>query len=194
MKIIISILTGLAFLISIESCQTIGKKMYGIKKPKNETVESVEKYLTSIGVSIDNNIFTKNFNSYKIILKEFGNTLPEAVLFNSEGKKLIYKKNNQDCNAGLFETIPNLIKNATELSIDSSNLSNFLYYLVDRNGNTITELPKADYYLFVNWAIYMGKLNKDHVKVWENLATKNDKAKINVYKINMDMMTNWDVK
>lgn len=194
MKKLTSIIPGLVFLMCVGSCQSIAKKMYGIKKPKNETVESVEKYLTSIGVSKDNNIFTRTFDSYKIILKEFGNTLPEAVLFNSEGKKLIYKKNNQDCNAGLFETIPNLTSHSTELAIDSSNLSNFLYYLVDRNGNSITELPKADYYLFVNWAIYTGKLNKDHVKVWENVAAKNVNAKINVYKINMDMMTKWDVK
>lgn len=182
------------FSITLSSCQTIAKKMYGIKKPQVETVESVEEYLSSINLQSDNNFYCKNFVTYKTVLKEFENSLPEAVLFNSEGKKLIYKKNNQDCNAGLFETIPGLTINSKLQLVDSINISTFIAYLVDRNDSSIIAFPKADYHLFINWAKYMGKLNKDHVKVWEELANKNQNSKIKVYKINMDIMKSWNVE
>jgi hypothetical protein len=193
MKRTLIIILPILFTIS-QSCQTIGKKLYGIKNPKVETVESVEKYLSSIDLPSDNNLFCKDIVSYKTVMEIFGKSLPEAILFNSEGKMLTYKQNNQDCNAGLFETIPKLTKNSTLQTIGNTEINTFITHLVDRNGSKIQGLPKADYILFINWAKYIGKLNKDHVKVWEELANKNQNAKIIVYKINMDIMESWNVK
>lgn len=168
--------------------------MYGIKEPKIETIESVEQYLTSIKSNPENNIFCKDILAYKTILEIFEKKLPEAILFNSDGKMLTYKKNNQDCNAGLFETIPTLMKSSNMQRVENIDITTFTSYLVDRSGQQLRNLPKADFFLFINWAKYMGKLNKDHVMVWEGLALNNKNTKIVVYKINMDIMKSWNVK
>jgi len=193
MKYATIVLISILFVI-FQSCTTIAKKVYGIKNPKIETVESVEKYLSSINVSSENNIFCKDILSYKTVLDLFGKSLPEEILFNSDGKMLNYKKNNQDCNAGLFETIPGLSKSSNLQILEGNDIQTFTTYLVDRNSLKFSNLPKADFFLFINWAKYMGKLNKDHVKVWEELANKNLNTKIIVYKINLDIMESWNVK
>ncbi len=172
MKNVTIVLISMLFA-TFQSCNTIAKKVYGIKNPEIETVESIEKYLSSIDVSSENNVYCKDILSYKTVLDIFGKKLPEAILFNSEGKMLTYKKNNQDCNAGLFETIPSLSKNSNLQILEGNDIQAFTTYLVDRNSLKFRNLPKADYFLFINWAKYMGKLNKDHVKVWEELANKN---------------------
>lgn len=189
-----SIIVFSFFLTFFQSCQTIAKRMYGIKNPKVENVASVEKYLTSIDLPVENNLFCKDMVAYQSVLHAFGRSLPEAILFNAAGKMVTYKKEKQDCNAGLFETIPGLTTNTNLQPVESSSIQKFITDLVDRNNASIKEVPKADYILFINWAKYMGKLNKDHVKVWEELANKNQNAKIKVYKINMDIMESWNVK
>ncbi len=193
MKNFLLILTPLLFTI-LHSCQPIAKTMYGIKNPKVETIESVDKYLRSIQSPSENNIYCKDFAAYQTVLNLFEKSLPEAILFNSNGKMLTYKRNNQDCNAGLFETIPGLSKNSNLPVLESNDIETFIAFLVDRNGLKIQNLPEADYFLFINWAKFMGKLNKDHVKAWEDLAGKNENTKIAVYKINMGIMESWNVK
>jgi hypothetical protein len=66
--------------------------------------------------------------------------------------------------------------------------------LRDVRGNAYKPLPPADFYILINWTVWTGKLNKDHVKVWEELARKNAAARIHVVKVNLDMQEYWDKK
>lgn len=178
-------------LLILTSCTSIAKKIYGIKNPKIETKEAVIKYANSINMNSQNIVFLKDKNKYNLILAEFQKSIPEAVLFDANGNRITYKKSSQDCNAGLFATIPELTSNS-KLEIQKGvNLNEFTENLIDFNNNKIENLPKADFYLFVDWAKFMGKLNKDHVKVWEELAQKNKNVKIAFYKVNMDFLDTW---
>jgi hypothetical protein len=52
----------------------------------------------------------------------------------------------------------------------------------------------ADFYLLIYWNVWTGKLNKDHVKIWEDLARENKNCKIKVIKVNLDIQEYWEPK
>ncbi|SIS60808.1 hypothetical protein SAMN05421789_103195 [Kaistella chaponensis] len=183
-----------ASLLILTSCISIAKTIYGIKDPKIETKESIQKYANSIDMNSQNILLVKDKNAYKPMLQEFQRSIPEAVLFDSNGNRVTYKSNSQDCNAGLFATIPKLTPNTKLEQQSGKNLNDFTENLVNLNNNKVENLPKADFYLFLNWAKFMGKLNKDHVRIWEELAKNNKDVNIAVYKVNMDFLDTWDLK
>ncbi|NLA23500.1 MAG: hypothetical protein GX879_00885, partial [Bacteroidales bacterium] len=102
-----------------------------------------------------------------------------------------YRVSDSACNAGLFEFIPNLCKNQNFNIIDSISLSSKLSKFRDINGNELMPLDEADFYILIYWTVWTGKLNKDHVKIWEQLATNNTDCKIKVLKVNLDLQEHW---
>ena len=62
------------------------------------------------------------------------------------------------------------------------------------NGNSLKSPETADFYVLIYWAVWTGKLNKDHVKIWEDAAKNNKNAKVKVIKVNMDFQEHWDEK
>lgn len=94
----------------------------------------------------------------------------------------------------MFSIIPNLEKNNAltfgNLKIDEvkSKITPFF------KGSDLFLNKETDYYLFINWGIFIGNLNVDHVKEWEKLANSNNKCKITVVKINMDLQESWGKK
>jgi hypothetical protein len=63
---------------------------------------------------------------------------------------------------------------------------------LDLNGNPLGRLESADFYVLIYWSVWTGKLNKVHVKVWEDAARNNQKSNIKVLKVNLDFQDHWD--
>ena len=183
----------IAVILMFVSCKSLIRSAYGITEPKSENKESLTSYLNSKKISTDNILLANSETNYVEYLKDFG-SIPEALLFDSNGDPLSYKNESQDCNAGLFSTIPELNSNTKLKQIEGKKLSEFVENLIDFNGNKITNLPEADFYMFISWAKFTGKLNKDHVKVWEELAEQNKSVKIKVFKVNMDFKDGWEIE
>lgn len=114
-------------------------------------------------------------------------------MFDKSGKELIYKETTESCNAGLFKVIPDLRKDS-QLKAGEHNLQDLIskYTLViDDDPSEI--IDDSDYYLLLDWAIFAGRLNKDHLLVWENLAKDNKNVKIKINKINIDFQESWGI-
>ena len=64
----------------------------------------------------------------------------------------------------------------------------------DLKGNPLVKsnLKPADFYVLLYWTVWTGKLNKDHVKIWEQLARNNTNAKIEIVKVNLDFQEYWN--
>lgn len=187
----ILLITALVF---FASCQPIAKAVAGIKNPKIENAETVKSYIKKINFDTQNNLVLKDKSSYKTVLNLFYKSFPEAVLFDNYGNELIYKETATSCNAGLFKVIPELDKNS-ELKKGTHQLSQVLSDYtkpLDDDSEIITN--DSDYYLLINWAVFAGKFNKDHVLAWENLAKNNKNCKIKVLKLNMDLQESWNLK
>ncbi|MDR2206124.1 MAG: sterile alpha motif-like domain-containing protein [Flavobacteriaceae bacterium] len=168
--------------------------LYGIKDPNDnpQTNEMVTDYINKTELDKDFNFRPKKEDDYKGVSEYFENSYPEALIFDKNGKQLLYKINAEDCNAGLFRVIPTLTKD-TKLESGQLTLDELLSKLdkMDNNEKSL-ETSDYDYLLAINWAVFMGKkLNKDHVLEWEKLAKNNTNCKIQIIKVNMDLKKEW---
>lgn len=172
------------------SCSPIVRFMYGIKKPKIENEKTISNYAMKIDMS-KGNIYSLSFEDYKRTLDLINKKVPEVWIFNNEGNFVPYGEA-WACNASAFDFIKNLSDSVHYHSQNNPSFNSLPFRLKDLNGNNVEiDLSDANYHVFIFWAKFAGKLNKDHVKVWENQALENRKTKIKVYKVNMDFQEHW---
>ena len=187
----------LTYFVLLSGCKTfLLKKLYGVKKPRVESEKSILKYASKKGLRQDN-IYTFNHNDWKWAVENipYAKSIPDIIVFDKNGKMLKYREESQ-CNAKVFPFIASLTK---ETSFEYDSLLTFKELtskLKDLKGNKafISIDDSTDYYVFIFWAVWTGRLNKDHVKEWEKEAYNNDHCLIKVFKVNMDMQDWWDKK
>ncbi|MFN8231165.1 MAG: hypothetical protein U0V03_09625 [Bacteroidia bacterium] len=163
--------------------------MYSIKDPDIENRKTIVKTANKYDLDTTN-IVSVNSKDFLYVLK--GTSIPNASVYDKNGKYIEYRQTDTSCNAGLFQFIPTLNSIDKYNQPDSTNLDTELKKFRDLSGNTLTTLETADFYLLIYWTVWTGKLNKDHVKVWEDLAKNNKNAKIKVVKVNLDLQEYWN--
>jgi hypothetical protein len=171
------------------SCQAILKKMYDIKNPDIENESSILKFAKKYNLDTTN-IVAFNAADYPEFVS--GKSIPDADIFDKGGNYIEYRQTDTSCNAGLFQFIPELKSNTAFKRTNKKSLNTIYPKLRDLKGNPLKEIEAADFFVLIYWTVYTGKLNKDHVGIWEDLANKNPNAKIKVLKVNMDIQENWD--
>lgn len=180
-------------LLQLSSCQELAKLVTGFKNPKIENSQSIKNFIVDNDLDEGINVMPKDKKSYAQLLLMFNKKLPEAVLFDRNGNELLYKENEESCNAGLFKIIPSLMPEST-LKKGNRNLAKLINnYTVPISGTSPLMNDDSDFYLIINWAKFVGKKNKDHVLEWEKLAQSNKKTKIKVIKLNMDFREGWNL-
>lgn len=178
-------------LLLLLGCQPIMKKIYGIKDPDIENRKSIVKKAAKFGLDTTN-IVTVNSKDFIHVLRSTG--IPDCAIYDRNGAYIEYRQTDTSCNAGLFEFIPALNLTSKYNQPDSTQLSGVWSKFRDWKGDSLQQPEKADFYLLIYWTVWAGKLNKDHVKVWEDLAGKNANCKIKVVKVNLDIQENWDAE
>ncbi|MNJ90700.1 hypothetical protein D3C87_83370 [compost metagenome] len=171
------------------SCNPIMMKLYGVKNPDLEDERSIRKRALKYDLDTTN-IVTVNSKDYLKMIN--GRGIPDAAIYDSKGKYIEYRQTDTSCNAGLFQFIPDLNVDKTYNKPDSATLQTEWAKFRDMKGNKLNEQEPADFYVLISWAVWTGKLNKDHVKVWEDLAKNNKNAKVKVVKVNLDFQEHWD--
>jgi hypothetical protein len=180
-----------AAILVLASCQPIMKAIYGIKKPDIENQESITKKALKFGLDTTN-IVSVTSKDFPYVLKS--TSIPNAAIYDSNGKYIEYRQTDTSCNAGLFDFIPKLNLSGTYNKPDSSSLAEEWTKFRDLKGNAMNLPNNADFYLLIYWNVWTGKLNKDHVKIWEDLARENKNCKIKVIKVNLDIQEYWEPK
>jgi len=180
-----------AAILVLASCQPIMKAIYGIKKPDIENQESITKKALKFGLDTTN-IVSVTSKDFPYVLKS--TSIPNAAIYDSNGKYIEYRQTDTSCNAGLFDFIPKLNLSGTYNKPDSSSLAEEWTKFRDLKGNAMNLPNNADFYLLIYWNVWTGKLNKDHVKIWEDLARDNKNCKIKVIKVNLDIQEYWEPK
>lgn len=154
----------------LQSCSTIMMKMYGMKNPEVENEQTIKKRALKYGLDTTNIVTVYNPD---IAAKLSGRGIPNASIYDRNGKYIEYRQTDTSCNAGLFQFIPELDPANSYHKPDSANLNVELAKFRNMKGGLLSEVEKADFYVLINWAVWTGKLNKDHVKIWEDLAKNN---------------------
>lgn len=173
----------------LSSCKPVMKKLYGITDPKVESKASITKFARKKGLSTSN-IYAYQFQPFMQNIK--GGSVPEVFIF-SKDKKFIPYGDETACNASAFDFIKLLDKNKTYPTTTKKDWTTITTGLTDLDGNAVTNVEDAntDYYVFIYWTKYTGRLNKDHVREWEADANNNTNANIKVLKVNMDFQEWW---
>ena len=171
------------------SCQPIIKKFYGIKDPEIENEKTILKKALKFELDTSN-IVTVNSKEFLYVLN--GQSIPDGAIYDKNGKYIEYRLTDTSCNAGLFQFIPSLNLNNKYNQPDSADLKTELTKFRDLKGNMLKQPESADFYILIYWTVWTGKLNKDHVKIWEKRARENKKCKINVIKVNLDIQEYWE--
>jgi len=171
------------------SCNTVLKTIYGIKKPDIENKTTIHKKAHKLGLDTSN-IVTVNGKDFLYVLQEKG--IPDADIFDKNGRYIEYRLNDSSCNAGLFDFIPSLNLTQSYHQPDSADLPTQLKKFRDIYGNALPPIDQADFYVLIYWTAWSGRLNKDHVKIWEKQANDNKNCKIKVLKVNLDFQEYWD--
>lgn len=172
----------------LQSCNGLMMKMYGIKDPEIENEHSILQQALEFNLDTSNIVSVYNHSS---TAKYTGQGIPNASIYSGNGKYIEYRQTDTSCNAGLFQFIPDLNPANTYHMPDSTDLNGEWIKFRDLKGNKLSEPEPADFYVLIYWAVWTGKLNKDHVKVWEDLAKNNKNCNVKVIKVNLDLQEYW---
>jgi len=186
-------LLALTFLVIVAAgCRPVILKLYGIKDPDIENRKSILKKAKKFGLDTAGIVTVKSANFLKT-MKDAGG-IPDAAIFDAKGDYIEYRATDTSCNAGLFAFIPDLKPDGNYHKTGKTSLSTELNKCNDLDGKALNQanLKPADFYVLIYWTVWTGRLNKDHVKVWENLAKQNKQAHVEVIKVNLDFQEYWD--
>ncbi len=183
----------LSTLLVFQSCSRIMMGIYGIKNPDIEDSVSLVKYCEKKGINT-NNLYTLGAEDNVKILNLIGGSIPDIMIFNSHGQLIPYADKNF-CNAAAFSFIDSLNSKKDFREDTSISYSDLADKMRNLNGhlNAPQMNPETNYYIFIFWTKWTGRLNKTHVIPWENQALSNPNAKVEVYKVNMDMQQYWKI-
>ena len=181
----------IAGLIAYLNFENIILSLYGLHDPKIENEQSIIESAKEYGLD-SKNILTVNGEDYYNVISEAG--IPDCDIYDREGNYIEYRETDTSCNANLFQFIPNLAKSKSYNKPGNISLTEKLKKLRTLSGEKVPQLEAADFYILMYWTTWSGYLNKDHVKVWEDLARDNKNSNIKVIKVNLDIQDYWDDK
>lgn len=178
--------------IFFSSCQPVVKLLIGIRQPKLEDKESLSHYLNKKNMAIDNILVYDDSSFFKHKVNDIAD-LPEIRVFNKQGILIYYKDTASTC-TGPAEEFTKSICSAKDLNSNSSwNITTELKKLVtlDNNPVVLSGDDSTDFYVFIYWARYIGRLNKIKVREWERNLSQVNGCKVWVAKVNMDSQKKW---
>ncbi len=116
----------------------------------------------------------------------------DAKIYDKFGNYIEFKSNDSTCNTELSEFIQNLHKDTIYKTSEYPNFFEEYSKYRDLKGNELPKPNSADFYIVIFWTAWTGRLNKTHVKIWEELAKENKNCEIEVLKLNLDIQNHWN--
>ncbi len=185
-------ITALALSIFFSSCTPVLKLYYGCHEPKAEDSISLTKYYNKKGIDIHNMLVLSDSVKYYERIKEVTG-FPEIRVFNKEGHLIYYKDTAKACSAPAYDFTKTICSASGLKSNVSKNLKSETNGLLELNNSPLNLTDTLyDYYVFIYSARFAGRLNKDHVKVWQHNLENAKGCKVKYYLVDMDWQKSWD--
>lgn len=175
----------------VSSCSGVMKVAYGIRNPKVENAESIQHAISKLELQESDN-YAYDFDAFRRNQAILKNGIPDVMVFSKTGRFIPYG-DEYACNADAFSFIEKLNRKTAYDVNPEITLAGVTAGLTDLHGKPVKvrEHGDKDFTVILFWTVYLGRLNKDHVKVWEEQALNNKQADIRVMKINMDFQEHW---
>jgi hypothetical protein len=167
--------------------------MYGYHDPREESIESYKNYCYKLEMDTTNLVFLKDsamFMKYYTKAdeptKHFNIGLPELYVFDRSGRLLKYKPDTV-CNGAGFDFTKNVCNAYLGLKKTEYNYIDFSKFFIRSNGQAVSyNINEYDVIVVITWAKFVGQLNRDHVKVWEQNLSNAKNCKVKIIKACLD--------
>lgn len=187
------VFTGLILcFIFLSGCKATLKSSYGIKKPQIENDKSIRSYLFKQGLDTSSVLVFKSLPAFiEASDKEFLN-IPDAMFFNKNGDFIPYRESTSNCNANVDKFITDL-KTIEKVQADKSKKMDVVLNLITLPDNQ--KIEKSEINVFITWATYAGKLNREKAFEWVQLldTAKKEGVDVNYYLLNCDFQESWNM-
>lgn len=185
-------------LLLFSSCTTILTWTYGLKKPRLETQERISRFLEKKKIEAEPSLIVEDLRSYAALSGKNVTAVPEALFFDREGRFVPYKETPQSCNAGVGVFMSSLEDLDRLARVDSISADTILQHLVDSESGRplrFADLPRADLHVFMLWARFAGKLNKQKLWDWKEhfAAARQNGIQVHEILVNMDLQESWNL-
>ncbi len=159
-----------------------------------ESPETLVDYLQKKKVPIENVLIIKDLNGFTEINKGVF-SVPNAIFFNAKGEYVEYKKSAEDCNANVFGFIDDIAGINDQPSDPAHKMDMWLENTKNLQLKMVNVEDNKDAYVFITWAKYIGKLNKDKAFAWINLLEEANQKGLNVqyFLLNFDLQQSWNL-
>lgn len=175
------------YLLTTSGCTKAYLYYYGVRKPKEETKESLTKFANEIGLD-PQLIWTFNdTTSFLHHLKPGSDSVfyyingSDMKVFNSNGEYMPYQDPALTCPAPSYVITKNMCNFSPYRIHKHILLQNYLKHFSSMSGDNFSEkdIKNYDYIVVFNWQKYMGKkFNKEHLVELQNNLKTNTGCKI----------------
>lgn len=186
------VLIFLALISMVLACKPIFKTIYGFHDPRTETKENLTNFFKKNVMSDQAIYFFADSNAFF----NFFNTkwhVPYVSIYNKNRYYLnIIEKDT--CVNQIYHMVGDLSLNNNYPIDSTTNLSATLNQFETPEGDKISidSGSKTDFYVVIQWAKFVGKLNKRDVKSWnETLNKKKDEMNIEIFNLCCDPLESW---
>jgi hypothetical protein len=188
-----------AFLTS--GCKNIAYWIAGVKQPKIENKQSIQKFLLKIHQDTTDT-YAIDSNLYNILSKQaFKNGWKPSFrpiqirAYNSEGIPIMQWSSCEGFLKDLktFDSVPPKNRNGLDTSL---NLQEDLirYVTLDGKPANVQAQKGYDYYFVIYFAKYIYKMSKESFRQVDKYKKKHPELKIKTYKVNVDFNEFWGVE
>jgi hypothetical protein len=180
----------------LTSCSFFIKKSSGIKNPKMETYQSINKYSQIYDIDSSLIVFSKDSTKYIELNKLFtGN--PEILIFDQNKHFYPYKNEKLSCNATINYTLENICKTYSVFFNDTRkiNYDTLISCLADPNHCISSfSLKQFDYIVFICFAKYTDGINKTHLIPWnKTIKESKNNCRVKYIYVDLDYLDTWGI-
>ncbi len=178
------------FFALLASCTPLIKAIYGMKDPnKQVSKESVLKFASKHHLDSVLIAYPMDYDSSFARLIGMFQGIPEVLIFNHKGERVLYKPEDLNCNASVESFIAALTVESN-VSIDTTLKLNDVVSLIRTDGgNKLMNKTQPDYQVFIAWARWMGSKNyNEHEKLWIESIRSNANATFNIVCVCCDII------
>ncbi len=174
------------------SCRPVVYAIYGIKKPHPVSTAYIVKKANKLNLEAYT-LYGIRPEKYPAVINRIS-TLPNVVIYDKHRQALNWKKSEDACKAGVADFIAQLRGDSNaNFTSDTTfrEAENELVGLHDGKPLSLQDFPKADYYVFVYWATFLGRLNREYLTDWLAATQRNRQASFHFVFVTGDLRKEW---
>lgn len=173
------------------SCQTVIKKIYGVRSPDYETTEMISVNQKK-WFGTDYPVISLRHQAW---VDKYTFHVPDVLVFDSLGRHIPFRDPGKpNCNGPAEQFLAELSPSKTYYTDESFSRNMFTGLLAQNGCDPVPyELdPGAHFYVFMTWAGWTGrKIYRDKTVRWMEVLHGNNKAVSKVILVNMDLQACW---